>query len=360
MKKNKLHIRNIFLLVLVSIVILFKISESSMLNYCSVPPFLTTAVSPNILFVIDKSGSMSWAAYYRTWSSTNNISEIGTYNPDTIYEGYFIPDRIYKNVSGIWKETSDSENCTIHRNTIYTGYGGDYNYYTYYWVEGTCSGNKLNFARMTRIDLLRWAVTGGRPTGCGSFTDKDCDPDLKCIGNTCVLETHPMYKSNWNWTEEYVEVPKWRINGILQIFEKEENRPRFGALFYSSGIYSDKIYIGDYPNGNDADPDHPYTYLKRAINYVDPGGGTGTAPAMWEAYDYFKQSNDHYYSNGFSLREGTYKDPNYFCDYRRQNCKPVPCAKNFVILASDGQWNYGGGGPNWTCSIQTGIRKLLS
>jgi len=90
---------------------------------------------------------------------------------------------------------------------------------------------------------------------------------------------------------------------------------------------------------------------------MPPGGGTGTAIAMWEAYDYFKQSNDHSYSNGFSLGQGTYKDPIYFCDYQGKNCSPAPCTKNFIILASDGQWNYGGKRPDWTCSIESGYES---
>ncbi|WP_293447482.1 hypothetical protein [Persephonella sp.] len=314
-------------------------------NYCATPPFLTTSVPPNILFVIDKSGSMSWSAYNPDNNKVgwcDNSNGCGwTYTGNE--EGYFIPDKVYEYKgsypNGLWVETTNSENnCPSTWYAVYNG--GSY--------RGAC----LNFLLMSRIDLLRWAITGGRPEGCQGFDDVSCDPDLVCSGNTCILET--LYNDK-------VEIPKSRLKGILQIFETEENRPRFGALFYSSYIYGNKVYIGDYSNGQNADPDHPYTYLKRAINYVDPGGGTGTAPAMWEAYDYFKQSNDHKYNNGFSLEIGTYKDPNYFCDYNRENCTPVPCAKNFVILASDGQWNYGyiretqrGTQIGQTCTIESG------
>jgi len=350
---------NLFL-IMSNLLVLYKISFAySMGNYCSIPPFLNATISPNILFVIDKSGSMSWAAYYKTWNSSNNIEDIGEYDSNKIYEGYFVPSKVYKLVNGIWEETNDQEDCELYYNTYYAGYGGMYNYYTYYWAEGICLGNKLNFARMTRVDLLRWAITGGRPVGCSGFDDEDCDPDITCTTDTCILETYPMYKYySWDWEKEYVKVPKSRIKGILQIFENEKNKPRFGTLFYSSSIYSNKIYIGDYPNGQNADPDHPYTYLKRAINYVDPGGSTATGPAMWEAYDYFKQSDEHKddyaYKDGFDISPGTYKDPNYFCDYEGENCKPVPCAKNFVILASDGQWNTDSNGAD-SCSIDDGF-----
>ncbi|MBX6423042.1 pilus assembly protein [Thermosulfurimonas sp. F29] len=111
--------------------------------------------------------------------------------------------------------------------------------------------------------------------------------------------------------------------------------------------------MGDYPytgfgQPGNADPDHPYTHLIRFINYISPDGRTSTGPAMWEAYDYFKQQDDHNYANDFDLAPGTYKDPQYFCAYDHTNCTAVPCAKNFVILASDGQWN------TPSCSIDTG------
>jgi len=99
----------------------------------------------------------------------------------------------------------------------------------------------------------------------------ECDPDLICTGSTCVLET----TSTW----DRVLVPKERVRGILQIMEEEVSRPRFGALFYSAGIRTQKVYIGDYPytggsGPGAADPDYPYTYLKRFINRVQPDGGT--------------------------------------------------------------------------------------
>ncbi|WP_457643462.1 pilus assembly protein [Persephonella sp.] len=337
-------LRKLLFPILTAVVFIHSSAQSNqMANYCATPPFLTGSIPPNILFVVDVSGSMGWAAYYKTWSETNSSSEIGEYNPNITYEGYFIPDKVYElSDNDIWIETSKSENCEINLSSSYYWFYGLY--YNTYSISGICSGNKLNFALMDRIDLLRWAITGGRPEGCGDVDDKDCDPNIACTGDTCVLETNDGDK---------VEVPTWRINGILQVFEKENVKPRFGAIFFESSIRSDKVYIGDYLNGNSSDPDRPYTYLKRAINYIAPDGGTGTAPAMWEAYDYFKQQNDHDYSNGFQIDEETFKDPNYFCDADGKNCKPVPCAKNFVILASDGQWNRGGYPITGTCTIET-------
>ncbi len=336
------------------------VSPSRAQSACNVPPFLTTAVAPNILFVIDVSGSMNWSAYNplpdgRGWC--NDASGCGwTYTGEE--EGYFIPDKVYtyNSTQGYWEETNALPEQCPNRRT-------DLNRSRAYY--GSC----LNFLLMSRMDLLRWAITGGRPRQCDysdPFTTTDCDPDIVCTGSTCVLES---IGTSGGWLlVERVLVPTERIKGVLQIMEREEvARPRFGALFFSATIRQQKVYIGDYPytgsgNPGPADSVRPYTYIKRFINRVRPGGTTGTAPALWEAYDYFSQSNDHAYGNGFDIADPNnpndrYKDPMYVCDADGQNCQPAPCSKNFVILASDGQWNRGGpaNNVNLTCTIEYGF-----
>ena len=357
-----------FFYVLLSLLTLYNTySYATMENYCEVPPFLTSVVPPNILFVVDFSGSMSWAAYYKTWSATNDPDDVGVYDDSKVYEGYFIPDKIYKKVGGVWVETNQPENCTLHYSYYRTGWGGNFNYYNSYRITGVCSGNKLNFARMARVDLLRWAITGGKPSVCpdssyGSynFYSDSCDPDIVCTGQTCDLITNGMYNGLWYFQRDIVRVPVERINGIAQVFEKGKLRPRFGLLIFSESLKRPRIYIGDYPENRKADPDRPYTYFKRAINSVEPGGATATAKGMWEAYDYFKQSDDHPFgTKDFVIAPGTYKDPLYFCDSNGRNCKKVPCVRNYVILASDGQWNTDVWG-NISCSINDGFEFMSS
>ena len=117
-------------------------------------------------------------------------------------------------------------------------------------------------------------------------------------------------------------------------------KPRMGVIFYNYEINDDKVYIGDYPNGDNADATYPYTFLKRFINAKGAGGGTGTVLGLGEAYDYFSQTDTFNYYGGFDHRIGTYKDPLYRCEADRTNCSaPGWCHKNYVILISDGQWN---------------------
>jgi len=128
----------------------------------------------------------------------------------------------------------------------------------------------------------------------------------------------------------------------------------------------EKVYIGGYPvvDGEieEYDPSNPYLWIKAYINSVIPEGTTATAPALWEAYDYFKQSNDHDYKEGFPLADDShlYRDPHYLCNEDGSNCQPLPCTSDFVILLSDGQWNVGGKELEETCSIDTGFASSNS
>jgi len=343
---------------------------AGMEDYCAVPPFVGGAIEPNVLVVLDRSGSMRWAAY-NPRADRRGIcgyaTDCGwTYTGEE--EGYFDPDKIYRYDSssrtwievGEWPTTSPNmppnppysdgyktatsdptDRCPKTRRGI--GHYMD-DGYTY---KGSC----LNFHLMTRIDVARWALTGGRPTGCNSRTDPDCDPDIRCAGQDhCDLDLYFYYDYySYGVDYGYVKVPRERINGLAQQMAALDVKPRAGLLFFSRYwydgewryVYHHKVFVGDYPDGGNADPDYPYTYFKRYINYIGATGGTPSGPAMWEAYDYFAQSDDHNYGgfDGDDIAPGTYKDPLYRCDHEGNNCQLFWCAKNFVILLSDGQFN---------------------
>jgi len=306
---------------------------------CNVPPFYSSDMEPpNILFVVDVSGSMGWRAYRSSEYQGNE-------------EGYFIPDKYYYYDSGdsTWKETNvvnlPSWGGTVYHspddpNDICPDDPGDITYYREqsnangrYTFKGAC----LNVQFMSRTDVARWAITGGRPKGCSDVDDDDCDPELSSAcdstAGVCILEPYQDYG--------YIQVPMSRITGFVQSAKDLELKPRMGALFYSSSIKSNKVYIGDYDNSGNTPGVPLYTNLIKYLNAMDPGGGTGTLYAMEETLDYFKQSDDHDVAGyDFSIAPGTWKDPMYRCDSSGANCEPAGwCTKNFVILLSDGQWN---------------------
>ncbi len=324
------------------------LSDVSAGGYCATPPFIGAAVPPNVLFVNDVSGSMSWAAYYNY--STGNPA----YSSTTTYEGYFDPTKVYKQVSGIWTETTDPESCT----------GPTWNSWWGYTISGTCSGNKLNYTLMERIDLVRWAVTGGNPascTGSHTFNGNYCDPELwnqpgnsTKVGSVCN-DTIGGCTLLTNGGDQ-VTVPWSRVNaGLTFKFENLTTKPRMGAMFFSTDtVLSNKVYVGDFTSANSTNDQFPYINLITAINSTAPTGDTPTAPAMWDALNYLSQNNPQY--GGFTPQQGTgdyWRNPMYVCKQGGTNCKFVPCAKNFVILMTDGQWNSGGGPPASapSCSI---------
>lgn len=338
------------------------VESFNMADYCYVPPSIGQIAPPNVLFVIDVSGSMSWCAY-NPQSNRENCCNLSTgcgWTYRGTEEGYFTPDKIYErklisipNVGNgyVWVETTGTETeCPKRASDIDTSKR----------YKGAC----LNFLYMTRIDLVRWAITGGKLDSCTSNDPKRCDPELygqpasnlSCDSYGCVLESHLGVKIRVPWT---------RINDSLVFqFRNLTLQPRLGVMFYSgTGVRSNKVHVGDFTSSASFDGVNPYKNLIAAINYEDPSGATPTAPALWDAYNYFAQNEPKY--GGFTPQSGTgdqWRNPMYQCVDENNNgvcqgseLKLIPCAKNFVILLTDGQWNYGGYPVIQTCSIDTGF-----
>lgn len=312
-------------------------------NYCAAPPFLVSQTQPNVMSVIDASGSMGWCAYNPKSDKReccNDSDGCGwTYNQNE--EGYYRPDKNYRynGTSEYWEETVTGTitacpniKSSIDNAKIY---------------KGSC----LNFLTMSRMDLVRWAMTGGRPLSCSknTFTADRCDPELwdqpgnatkvgevcnDTIGG-CILET-TMGKA--------IKVPWSRVrDGLVFQFKAMSPKPRMGAIFYSDKtVRSDgQVYMGDFTASNSKSDDFPYLNLVTAINSTAPDGGTPTGPAMWDALNYFQQKDPEH--GGIEVQSGggdRWKNPMYVCpDKGGANCKEISCAKNFVLLMSDGQWN---------------------
>lgn len=332
----------IVLLAVIAIIPLFGASDSQsviMDSYCFAPPFADRTVPPNIFFVIDASGSMSWDAYE------------GGYNASTTYEGYFIPTKKYRYVSanGRWEETSNAASSCPSSSPSLTS-------------SSTYTGNCLNYWWMNRIDILRWATTGGRPSSCtGSNTFKTdyCDTELwettsgagkvgtVCNSSGCTILMDNSAKVFVPWTR-LKESLTYQFQGLSVV-------PRMGGFFFSgSSVRTDgQVYVGDFTQSNNRSTTFPFRNLATAINSTSPSDATPSGPAMWDALNYFKQAAPQY--GGIPVQSGSgdkWKNPMYSCpDKGGANCVLLPCAKNFIILISDGQWNRSSSGT--ACNIGT-------
>ena len=320
--------------------ILFSTRVFAINPYCTTPPFVQANLPSNIMLVLDYSGSMGWdayadpyvegAVYYKTAQVGDWQYVTSYYNPRKTYYGYFIPDKNYSvDRSGIWH---------IDPN-------GEY------------SGNFLNWYYMKRIDILRWILTGGEVYSvCRSV--KGCDvyeDSTSCISNPlCVWKTFYY----WSWCEnEYycsslnrdecqknelcslgesyvvtydgVKIrekdtstynPDTKtVEGILQRIAKQKQKPRIGAVIYSDSVEK-RVKLS-----------YEYTNLINTINNTTIYTSTCTSCAMSEMLDFFsnKDSTVKLYGNKSPYEWGV-------------NNKSVPCAKNFILLMSDGEWNTGG------------------
>jgi type IV pilus assembly protein PilY1 len=217
---------------------------------------------------------------------------------------------------------------------------------------------------MARVDLLRWAVTGGKPDGCAGTIQK-CDPgasypdaQLACDATGCNLATNDGIK---------VKAPWNRITGdeggLLYQLKNLPVQPRMGSMYFDTNGVNQTVLIGDFTGSASIDGVNPYKNTIAALNSQAPGGSTPIGPALWAAYAYFSQSASVFGSPqpDTSAHGNPYKNPMYQCfDANNDgNCQGnefalVPCAKNFMILLTDGQWN------TPSCNIDTGYESTSS
>jgi len=324
--------------------------SANMSDYCYVPPFVGTSVKPNVLIVMDFSGSMQFPAYVpcNFGGYDNYVAQCGSstysYNPNQTYAGYFNPNKCYQYSSGFFQEA----NCDCS-NRIGTS---------------TCiSGNLLNWVTTTRIDIARMVLTGGRTSQSG--------------GNTFLVSEGAKYTINENTLKCKFEIKATATNNrTITISNLDSNsqcplgnniisdaqikiRPSdpnsIRGIIHSfcdtsdlNGRVDEKCQLlmefmvsaGDGRYGKiKAGKNARLVDLINAINDERPYSDAPTGEALWEAYDFYKQSNDHNYeANSAYINRGNGNvDPYY--DVSGGNSYPVPCRKSFVLLISDGAWN---------------------
>ncbi|MEJ2684540.1 MAG: hypothetical protein P8Z71_09115 [Candidatus Sulfobium sp.] len=384
----------------------------TMNDYCQMPPFVASIAPPNVLLVNDVSGSMGWAGYSYGDTDANSDGVLDNYDPSKTYEGYFIPSKYYKQsatadpFTGVYPyeetvltgetcvQTCDSWTCrnrawdqtclppgspgnTCGGGHDYGGWshGGKYACCTHQTSSGDCgvdSGNYLNYVHMERIDLLRWAMTGGDPSTCkgsNTFNPGSCDPELWAdSGNMATGKVGTICNDSLDINGDgipdggcilmaadgtEVKVPWSRVyDGLAFQFKSLLIRPRMGAMFFDgSGVRTDKVYVGDFCSKNANSATDPYMNLITYVNSQIANGGTATGPAMWDALNYYAQNSPQY--GGYPAQSGSgdrWKNPLYLCDQGGTNCVYYPCVRDYVILMSDGQWNTDGSGAS-SCSI---------
>jgi len=331
--------RRSFYMVLAIAVTATALFSQDMADYCSVPPFVGNLVPPNVLIILDNSGSMLWAAYDNDDSPSNIASG---YDSTRLYYGIFDPEKRYNYVGthsdGYFKEND----------------------------HGNWSGNFLNWVTMIRWDIARKVLTGGRVETEGSDMFLVADPYPRSYQNRKYhpgsgVSPHPEARY-WGRSGPYLYVDddsymysspiaRYRVRikitespqGILQ---RTASGVRYGLMFFNNdqgGYISTYIRDSyDYYGG--------MYHIDRIISTVNKNLSdyscsdcvystwTPLAEALHEAYRFYSQQSPYYYYSDFTRDPGnpTY-DPYYINDPITGAPIPVPCRRSFIIIVTDGE-----------------------
>lgn len=128
--------------------IAFKAMAQTMSDYTSTPPFISTSIQPNVLLVLDNSGSMNDEAYASTYDPTQFTSGqyYGLFDATKYYQ--YTNNGRWEAVSGV-TTTSDPipaagpQGAATNTNPI-------------------ASGNFLNWGTMSRISVAKKLLIGGK------------------------------------------------------------------------------------------------------------------------------------------------------------------------------------------------------
>ncbi len=312
-----------------------------MAPYCCAPPFVMQSVKPNILLAIDVTGSMLWRA---SWKVNN-----GYHDKTETYYGYFVDTVNYYYGNGVFYPE---------------GHGG---------ASGPFPGSIMNWACMSRIDVTRKVLSGGRGVPTSQFPKNTLEAEGSGSGWSCYLATRTggtIYKYrfskpngkeitiersssgyNYNYPDTInlpqfiptgtftinIDVPsaEWMSQGVIrQICDKnldtdfDEDAPRLALLFFSTSNLklARELWESDGPAAVSAEK------FINDINNVSIGGATPVGKAVFESVGYLAWVESRY--GAYVKTNVAKKDP-----YNTWTGDTVWCRKSFVILLGDGESN---------------------
>ncbi|MEW6364255.1 MAG: hypothetical protein AB1714_06405 [Acidobacteriota bacterium] len=317
-------------------------AQTAMNTYCIQPPFMQTPLKPNIMIVLDNSGSMAYFAYDFNGSSTST-----GFNPANDYYGYFNTSYWY-----------------TYANNAYTAAGLK----SGARPANSWDGNFMNWLTMRRIDILREVLIGGDGTARSGTNTNDKLAEM-------ADDTSRGYLKQVSSADLYTPYSGTRCfefdtgNGVSQ-FRVDTVSPYNNCSGFSSyfavkinvtdgieretGIYQElsgnaRFGLANYQHSNErgghvilACMDQDPTSFVTTIKNEDPGGYTPLAETLWTMTGYFRQyttvdstNGPRYYSGQSSYQTGSSQDP-YNYGTGGQTVM-VPCAMSFVLMLTDGE-----------------------
>jgi len=281
-------------------------APADMSAYSHIPPFVAgSGVPPNVLMVVDNSGSMDEKAYK------------DDYLPGNLYYGYFDRDKmyIYDSTANRFTATGDGSDAT--KTTIST--------------TTAASGNFLNWLATRRIDAVRMALVGGVKDNAneriyyagplftklyGGITYRISTSSNKPIITRCD-DSSCSKKTVYQGVVYITDAERAAKPGLIRQFE---GQMRLGMMFFNGGYdFEDKgtrdgglVQIDIGQTGAD--------FVTQVLN-TPASTWTPLAETLYEATRYFGETTSAY--NG-----GTYSGK-----------KPIlnSCQRNFVLMLTDGE-----------------------
>tara|TARA_B100000315_G_scaffold141720_1_gene130783 strand:+ start:4265 stop:7774 length:3510 start_codon:yes stop_codon:yes gene_type:complete len=348
--------KKLFILFIFALAILFFGSVASFAGVTKEIPYASTSsVTPNVLVILDNSGSMLCPAYFtKADGTTITCGGPPSTSSSSIDDGY--------NANAPYS-TGDKYYGYFDANSKYSYASGEFTIDS----NGDWDGNFLNWVSMRRVDVAKKVLVGGaglptarqalaapntnvgssggdydyikkydRDTGinvsnklfpdCGASSGNDCyfgiaDGKIYRDSDNSPFNTHPsnQFIIKVNITTDWEAGVIQEVSGLV----------RLGLEYFNSDSEG-----GDIDQAM-ADPPVDISYIN-AIENLNPSGATPLAESLYTAAGYFGLNHDDVGGKGPEYHNGDHpsgvnEDP---FDFTVQN--DVYCSDTFVILISDG------------------------
>lgn len=310
-------------------------------DYSSLPPFLGNVLTPNVLILMDNSGSMDESAYHPTTTGcpASNPS-CPAYTAATSYGGYFDNTKCYGYSSGKFSVAAGTPpTCGTN------------------W-----DGNFMNYLVHSKIEITKMVMMGGKcsartaagnclPSGTLIFDSSDRVPDVQAdstnrtpyTGTRCFKRTgRTLYVtstsscSSSTTAYDLEVVPTTEPTGVIQ---QVGAKARFGLMEFKGSGDGGKVLadVGSTPLANNSSCGSTGLPIVNAIECTSSSTWTPLAESLYEATRYFAQIAPAYTSSDYSYTT-TSRDPYYFnAPTWSTTSQYVNCCKSFVIIFTDGQ-----------------------
>ncbi|TAJ23409.1 MAG: hypothetical protein EPO64_11275 [Nitrospirae bacterium] len=318
-------------------------------DYTASPPFTTAAVPPNILLLLDNSGSMNRMAY------------TAAFDPTYTYSGIFDSTQCYTYGSNVFQPnpSPSTKPCSA----------------SYPW-----DGNLLNYVSMREIDIVKVVMLGGQCTAGGrsaqgtctrlagqsTFSNAACCADqtqsitaaqaaglmpsslipgsgnvyFHSMGSISTLKGSFCVSSSSTQPSGNSTCPsQWQIQANVPvnptgIIQQVGSKARFGLMEFNSGANNTTTTDGGVVLNNVGGT---VTSMVTAIENTTPSAWTPLAESLYEATRYFAQVPPAFAGSDYTYNV-TNQDPYYFLKPGwTDTSQYVNCCKSFVLIFTDGQ-----------------------